>query len=71
MATRPNRLRRFVRFKQLKEVYGIPWSQMHVDRLVNAGKFPRKVYLSKHTRGWWSDEIEDFLEARSREREAG
>jgi prophage regulatory protein len=60
--------RRFVRFSQLKPEYGIGWSRMHIDRLGRAGKFPAKVHLGPNTIGWWSDEIEAFLEARSAER---
>jgi prophage regulatory protein len=62
--------RRFVRFSQLKPEYGIGWSRVHIDRLGRAGKFPAKVHLGPNTIGWWSDEIEAFLEARSAERTA-
>jgi prophage regulatory protein len=63
-----NRRRRFVRYPQLKPEFGIPWSRMHIDRLVAAGKFPRKIHLSANTIGFWSDELEDFLAARDAER---
>ncbi len=42
---------------------------MHVDRLEKAGRVPRKVHLSTNTIGFWSDELEDFLEARAAARE--
>jgi len=67
---RPERRRRFVRYSQLKEQYGIPFSKMHVDRLGNMGRFPRKVHLAPNTVGYWSDELEAWLEARSAERVA-
>jgi predicted DNA-binding transcriptional regulator AlpA len=57
-----------VRYPQL-EGYGITWSRVWIDKLIERGKFPRKVYLGRDTMGWWSDEIEAFLEARSAERE--
>jgi prophage regulatory protein len=60
-----NPRRRLVRYAQLDPEYGIPWSRMHCDRLERAGKFPRKVRIGPNTIGYWSDEIEAFLEVRS------
>jgi prophage regulatory protein len=65
MQDKPAR-RRFVRYPQLATEYGIPWTRMHIDRLIAAGKFPRKIHLSENTIGFWSDELEAFLEARDR-----
>ena len=31
---------RFCTFKELKTVYGIPYSRVHLKRLMKAGKFP-------------------------------
>jgi predicted DNA-binding transcriptional regulator AlpA len=40
---------------------------MHCDRLSKAGRFARKVHLGPNTVGYWSDELEDFLDARDGE----
>lgn len=60
---------RFLRFPELKELKGIPWSRMHIDRLEKAGKFPRRVRLSEATVGWVEAEIDAFAENLAKHRE--
>jgi predicted DNA-binding transcriptional regulator AlpA len=67
--TSPHR-RRFVRFRELRPLYGIDWSRVHCDRLSRAGKFVRKVHLGPNTMGYWSDELEAFLKTRDAEADA-
>lgn len=43
-------------------------SRPHVYRLMHTAGFPRPVHLSKRARGWRSDEIDAWIEARSEER---
>ena len=43
-------------------------SRPHVYRLMQTADFPRPVHLSKRARGWRSDEVDAWIEARSEER---
>ncbi len=56
--------RRFISYPELKDRYGLPWTRQHVDRLVKANKFPQKINLTEHRVGWWSDQVEEWLESR-------
>ncbi len=58
---------RFVRFKELKPVYGIPWTRAHIDQLIAAGKFPPKVALGENTKAWSSLQIEEWMRERAEE----
>jgi prophage regulatory protein len=46
---------------------GIKLSRTQLWRLEAAGKFPKRVHLSARCVGWREDEIDSFIEARSRE----
>lgn len=52
---------RFVTFKELKTVYGIPYCRTHIYRLVEAGKFPAWIQLSEHRVVWVSSHIEEWM----------
>ena len=56
--------RRVVLSAQLPE-YGIPYSRVHIDRLVKAGQFPAPFKLSANRNAWWESEILDLLESRA------
>ncbi len=56
--------RRFVSYSELKDRYGLPWTRQHIDRLIKVGKFPAKISLTEHRVGWWSDQIEEWLNSR-------
>ena len=43
-------------------------SRAHVYRLMHTARFPRPVHLSKRARGWRSDEVDEWIEARSAQR---
>ena len=43
-------------------------SRPQVYRLMHTAGFPRPVHLSKRGRGWRSDEIDAWIEARSQAR---
>jgi predicted DNA-binding transcriptional regulator AlpA len=61
-------LRKVVTFKQLKSLFGIPYSRTHIDRLEEAGIFPPSFGLSHHRnsrRVWWQHEIIAWLEAQA------
>ena len=59
---------RFVRYAQLRQMKGIPFSRVHIDRLEKAGRFPRRVRLGPNTVAWREDELDDWSAARSNKR---
>lgn len=52
---------RILSFPELREKKGIVWSRVHVDRMIEAGKFPRKVHIGEATVGWIEDEVDEYL----------
>lgn len=60
--------RRVVRFSELRQLKGIPYSRQHVDRLEKAGNFPKRIKLGPATVGWFEDELDALLEAKGAER---
>jgi prophage regulatory protein len=52
----------------LKTVKGIRFSRQHIHRLVKEKKFPAPLKLGPATNGWLEDEIDDWIDARARER---
>jgi prophage regulatory protein len=59
---------KFLTFAELKAVRGIPYSRMHLDRLIKKGRFPRKVHLGDGRMGWIDREIHDYLLGKMAER---
>ena len=51
---------RIIDWKVLKELQ--PYSRQHLSRLEKAGKWPKRVYLSRNRVGWVYDEIQAHLE---------
>ena len=49
----------------------IPYSDMHVWRLEQAGKFPRRIRLGANRVGWSLHELQDWIEARKSDRFTG
>jgi|APTNR8051073442_1049403.scaffolds.fasta_scaffold02340_3 prophage regulatory protein len=49
---------------------GISYSNVHLIRLENAGRFPRRVTLSRTRVAWAADEIESWLKDLIAERDA-
>jgi prophage regulatory protein len=60
---------KFIRFQQLKEL-GIPWTRVHVGRLVRAGEFPAPVTLGGNSIAWLECEIQAWAAARVASRPA-
>jgi len=46
--------------KELKSVFGVPYSFAHIARLEAAGQFPRRVQIAPGTIGWVKSELEEF-----------
>lgn len=61
-----NMLRRLVSKKELKSIYGIPYSPAHIARLEKLGKFPIRVVLGLCRVAWYADEIESWIASRPR-----
>ena len=61
--------RRVLGYTDLK-ARGITFSRVHIRRLEAAGRFPRHANLGAQRVVWFADEIDDFLDRVSRERDA-
>jgi prophage regulatory protein len=59
--------------KELKTVCGIPYSGQHIQRLENAGQFPKRIKLGRNRVAWLLSEIEAWIDERlaSRDTEQG
>lgn len=51
---------KILRYDDLRAA-GIPWTRVHLSRLEELGKFPRRVHLGEKTVGWLATEIDQFL----------
>jgi prophage regulatory protein len=51
--------------KELKSIYGIPYSFVHIARLEQAGAFPKRVQLGKCRVAWLAEEVEAWIEERA------
>ncbi len=60
---------KFLRYKDLKEKYGIPFSRRHLDRLEAEGLFPKRVRLSKYLVAWEDDEVVAYRREKLKNRE--
>jgi prophage regulatory protein len=57
-----------VTYKELKTIYGVPYSRAHVDRLEKAGLFPARTRLGVGHTGrvcWRANEIEVWVNNRT------
>ena len=50
--------------KELKSVYGVPYSFAHIARLEAAGQFPQRVRLGACRVAWVAEEVEAWIEER-------
>ncbi len=56
--------------KELKSVYGVPYSFVHIARLERAGAFPKRVQLGECRVAWLAEEVEAWIEERDAKRPA-
>jgi prophage regulatory protein len=56
--------------KELKTVCGIPYCGAHIARLEAAGGFPKRIRLGQNRVVWLVSEIEEWLDARIKSRDA-
>lgn len=50
--------------KELKSVFGVPYSFAHIARLEAAGEFPRRVKLGACRVAWLSVEVQAWIDER-------
>ena len=61
---------KIIRFRDLEPMKGIPWSRVHIARLVKAGRFPLHINIGDATIGWVEAEVDEWLAERVAERDA-
>jgi prophage regulatory protein len=54
--------------KELRSVYGIPYSFQHIARLEQAGRFPKRVRLGECRVAWVAEEVEGWITVRIAQR---
>ena len=50
--------------KELKSIYGVPYSFQHIARLERAGQFPKRIRLGQCRVAWLADEVAAWIEER-------
>jgi len=56
--------RKLVSKKELRIVFGVPYSFAHIARLEVAGQFPRRVRLGACRVAWLADEVQNWIDDR-------
>ena len=56
--------------KELKSVFGVPYSFAHIARLEAAGQFPKRVRLGACRVAWVADEVQAWIDKRVATRDA-
>ena len=56
--------RKLVSKKELKSVYGVPYSFAHIARLKAAGQFPKRMKLGACRVAWVAEEVDNWIEER-------
>lgn len=50
--------------KELKSVYGVPYSFAHIARLEAAGRFPKRIRLGACRVAWLAEEVQNWIDER-------
>ena len=50
--------------KELRTVYGVPYSFQHIARLEAAGSFPKRLRLGQCRVAWLSEEVQNWIDER-------
>jgi prophage regulatory protein len=61
-----HKVRKLVSKKELKSIYGIPYSFAHIARLEKVEEFPIRVRLGACRVAWYADEVETWIAERPR-----
>lgn len=59
---------RLIAYRELKSVFGVPYSRMHLWRLERASLFPKRIYLSANRTCWRTSEIIAWIEQKAAKR---
>jgi prophage regulatory protein len=62
--------KRLVSKKELKSVFGVPYSPQHIQRLELAGKFPKRLRLGQCRVAWLYVEVEAWISERLAQRDS-
>ncbi len=62
--------RKLVSKKELKSVYGVPYSFAHIARLEAAGQVPKRVRLGACRVAWVAEEVQGWIDERVALRDA-
>ncbi len=54
--------------KELRSVYGVPYSFQHIARLEQAGQLPKRLRLGACRVAWVAEEVEDWITVRIAQR---
>ena len=57
-------VRKLVSKKELKSIYGVPYSPAHIARLEAAGQFPKRVRLGACRVAWLAAEVQGWIDER-------
>lgn len=60
----------FVTFRQLKEMKLCPWSRAHLQRLEDAGEYPKRVRLGQQRVVWVLAEVLEYNRSLAEKRAA-
>ncbi len=55
---------RLVTKKELRSLFGVPYSFAHIARLEAAGQFPKRVRLGACRVAWLAEEIQSWIDER-------
>ena len=55
--------------KELKSIFGVPYSFAHIARLEVAGQFPQRVRLGACRVAWVAEEVQAWIDQRIAQRE--
>jgi prophage regulatory protein len=50
--------------KELKSVFGVPYSFAHIARLEAAGQFPKRIRLGACRVAWIAEEVQAWIDER-------
>jgi prophage regulatory protein len=55
---------RLVTKKELKSLFGVPYSFAHIARLEAAGQFPKRIRLGACRVAWLAEEVQGWIDER-------
>ena len=50
--------------KELKSIFGVPYSFAHIARLEAAGQFPKRIQLGACRVAWIAEEVQAWIDER-------